>query len=385
MRALLLLLSLCALATPAFADGDVVLGPVATGGTAAQVHAAAKALASLSPKPVDAACVADAACLAKAGEAAGAKRVIAASVVKGGGVKLTVVDVEAKLVLGDKTVKDKDLPGAVGKVAEEQTIAKAKALFAEGNQHYSLGEFDQAMASYSLAYRLKPLPAFLFNIAQCHRKLGHFRDAVAMYQNYLVGVPDAPNKDVVESLIKEAKDRQAEEDARAAAQAKLDADLEAKRIEAEKKNAEEARKAKEAEARTAEERRQAEALRIKHEKETYDRHPSRKWMIATGLLGVAGLGAGGYFAVAERDQQQKFDAQKCGDSTQILSVAQLATCRSERDDGQRDATLATSLFIGGGAVVAAAAIIFAIDPGNVERPRAQVAVTPSSVGLVVHW
>ncbi|MBV8761725.1 MAG: hypothetical protein JO257_30805 [Deltaproteobacteria bacterium] len=385
MRALLVLLSLCALAVPAFADGDLVLGPAAAGGTAAQVQAAGKALASLSPKPVEAACVANPSCLAQAGKAANAKRVIAASVVKGGAVKLTVVDVEASLVLGDKTVKDKELPGAVEKVAEEATIAKAKALFAEGNQHYSLGEFDQAMTSYSLAYRLKPLPAFLFNIAQCHRKLGHFRDAIAMYQNYLVGVPDAPNKDVVESLIKEAKERQAEEDARAATQAKLDADLEAKRIEADKKKAEDARKAKEAEARAAEERRQAEAMRIKHDKETYNRHPSRKWMIATALLGAAGMGAGGYFAVQERDEQQKFDAQKCGDPGQILSVAQLATCRSERDDGQRDATLSTSFLIGGGAVLAVSAIIFAIDPGNLERPHAQVAVTPSSVGLVVHW
>ena len=384
MRAVILLLTLCALAGPAVA-GDVVLGPVASGGTGAQVKTAAKALASLSPRTIDILCLADPSCLAKAGEDAGAKRVVAAAVIKGGAVRLTVVDVEAKLVLGTKDVKVKQLPGAVGKVAEDATIAKAKALFADGNQHYSLGEFDQAMASYSLAYRLKPLPAFLFNIAQCHRKLGHYVDAIAMYQNYLVGVPDAANKDVVESLIKEAKDRQAEEDARAAAQAKLEADLEAKRIEADKKKAEDARKSKEAEARTAEERREAVALRIKHDNETYNRHPSRKWMIATAVLGVAGLGAGGYFAVGERDAQQKFDALKCGDSTQILSQTQLATCRTERDDGQRDATLATSLMIGGGAIVAVSAIIFAIDPGNVERPRAQVAVTPSSLGLVVHW
>lgn len=385
MRALLVFLSLVAMAIPAFADTDVVLGPVATGGSAAQVSAAAKALRSLSPHPVAAACVSDPACLAKAGADAGGKRVIAVSVGKGGKLTLVVVDVEGALVLGEHDVKLKELPGAVGKVAEEATIAKAKALFAEGNQHYSLGEFDQAMASYSLAYRLKPLPAFLFNIAQCHRKLGHYKEAIAMYQNYLVGVPDAPNKDVVESLIKEAKDRQAEEDKRLADQQKMEADLEAKRIAAEQKTAEDARKSKEAEARAAEERRQAEALRIQHEKETYNRHPSRKWMIATAVLGAAGIGVGGYFAVDERSAQQNFDAAKCGDSTQILSAPQIATCRSERDDGQRDATLATSFMIGGGAVLAVSAIIFAIDPGNVERPRAQVAVTPHSVGMVVRW
>jgi tetratricopeptide (TPR) repeat protein len=362
MRTLVVLLFLLFAAVPAGAN-DVVTGP------------------ALSNRSI-------AAAVAKAGfttgSAQGAQRVITLTV-KGDTVTVSVTDTEGQLPLGTKTLKTKDLAKNLAKAVDAITTDKAKALFAQANQHYSLGEFDQAMASYSLAYRLKPLPAFLFNIAQCHRKLGHYKDAVAMYQNYLVGVPDAPNKDVVDSLIKEAKERQAEEDKRVADQAKLDADLEAKRLEAEKKKAEEDRRAKEAEARTAEEHRQAEALRIKHEKETYDRHPSRKWMIATGVLGAAGLGAGGYFAVQERDLQQQFDAAKCGDPSQLLSAAQLATCRQERDDGQRDATLATSFMIGGGAVVAVAAIVFAIDPGNVERPRVQASITPHSVGLAVHW
>jgi tetratricopeptide (TPR) repeat protein len=304
---------------------------------------------------------------------------------KGDTITVSVTDTESKLELGTKTLKKKDLAKSLGKTVEDITIAKAKAVFGEANQHYSLGEFDKAMDSYSLAYRIKALPAFLFNIAQCHRKLGHYKEAIAMYQNYLTGVPNAPNKDVVDSLIKEAKDRQNEEDARAAEQAKLQHDLEAKRIEAEKKKAEDARKAKEAEARAEEERKQAELARIKHEQETYDKHPSRKWMIATGVLGAVGLGVGGYFAVQERDQQQTFDAAKCGDPTELLSAADLATCRTERDDGQRDATLATSFLIGGGAVVAVAAIVFAIDPGNVERPRTEVSVTAHSIGLAVHW
>jgi tetratricopeptide (TPR) repeat protein len=336
-----------------------------------------------------------AAAVAKAGfatgSAAGAQRVITLTA-KGDTVIVSVADTEAHLQLGTKAIKTKDLAKNLARTVDAITTDKAKAVFAEANQHYSLGEFDQAMASYSLAYRLQPLPAFLFNIAQCHRKLGHYKDAIAMYQNYLVGVPDAPHRDVVESLIAEARERQAEEDQRAAAQAKLAADLEAKRIEAEKKKVEDERKAKEAErkakeaeARAAEQRREAEALRIKHEKETYDRHPARAWMIATGVVGAAGLGVGGYFAVQERDLQHSFDAAKCGDPTQLLPADQLATCRQQRDDGQRDATLATSFLIGGGAVVAAAAIVFAIDPGNVERPRTQVSVTPHSVGLVVHW
>jgi tetratricopeptide (TPR) repeat protein len=357
---LLVVLSLVLAVAPAAAN-DVVTGPA----LANRSVAAAVARAGIPTGSTD-----------------GAQRVITLTA-KGDTVTVAVTDTEANLALGTKSLEVKDLAKNLARTVDAITTDKAKALFAEANQHYSLGEFDQAMASYSLAYRLQPLPAFLFNIAQCHRKLGHYKDAIAMYQNYLVGVPEAPHRDVVESLIAEARERQAEEDQRAAERAKLAADLEAKRIEAEKNKVRDERRAKEAEARAAEERRQAEALRIKHEQETYDQHPARPWMIVTGVVGAAGLGVGGYFAIQERDRQQSFDAAKCGDPTQLLPAATLATCRRDRDDGQRDATLATSFLIGGGAVVAAAAIVFALDPGNVERP--QVAVTPHSVGLVVHW
>ena len=293
MRALLVFLSLVAMAIPAFADTDVVLGPVATGGSAAQVSAAAKALRSLSPHPVAAACVSDPACLAKAGADAGGKRVIAVSVGKGGKLTLVVVDVEGALVLGEHDVKLKELPGAVGKVAEEATIAKAKALFAEGNQHYSLGEFDQAMESYSLAYRLKPLPAFLLQ----HR-------AVPPQARSLQGsdrdVPELPRRRA--RCAEQGRRRVADQGGegspgrRGQAARRPGEDGGRPRGEAdraEQKKAEDARKAKEAEARAAEERRQAEALRIQHEKETYNRHPSRKWMFATAVLGAAGIGVGG--------------------------------------------------------------------------------------------
>jgi len=344
---------------------------------------AAKAGFTVAARPVDAAC--DTACLASVGAELSAQRVISLTSGRGGAIGVTVVDVEAKLLLGTKDLKKKDVATRLARTVDTLATDKAKALFAEANQHYSLGEFDKAMASYSLAYRIKPLPAFLFNIAQCHRKLGHYRDAVAMYQNYLVGVPDAANKDVVDSLINEARDRQAEEDRKAADQAKLDADVEKKRLDTEKQKAEDARKAKEAEARAAEERRKEDIARMEHEKEIYNRHPARKWMIATAALGAAGMGVGGYFGVQARDLQQKFDGAECGDPSQLLSAAQLATCRSQRDDGQRDATLATSFMIGGGALLLASAIVFAIDPGNVERPRAQIAVSGRSFGVVVHW
>jgi tetratricopeptide (TPR) repeat protein len=374
MRALVVLLTIALAAIPAAAN-DVVVGQAA--------KAAAKSGLNVSARPVDASC--DAACLAKVGTELGVQRVIALTNGKGGTIGVTVVDVEGQLVIGTKDLKKKDVASQLAKTVDALALAKAKALFAEANQHYSLGEFDKAMEIYSLAYRIKAVPASLFNIAQCHRKLGHYKEAVAMYQNYLVGMPDASNKDIVESLISEAQDRQVEADKKAADEAKMAADLEKKRLETEQKTADDARKAKEAEARAAEERRKADAQRIEHEKETYNRHPARKWMIMTAVLGAAGMGAGGYFGVQAKSQQDKFDSLGCGDTTQLLGAAALAQCKSYKSTGQKDSTLASSLLIGGGAVLAVATIVFAIDPGNVERPSTTVAVSPSSIDLVVHW
>lgn len=378
MRALLVILSLVVVASSAAAN-DVVVGPAAKD----LAPALANRGFSVAGQPVEAGC--DAGCLAKVGSGLGAQRVIALTSGRGATIAVTVVDVEAQLVLGTKDLKKKDVAAQLARTVDALATDKAKALFAEGNQHYSLGEFDKAMASYTVAYRLKPLPAFLFNIAQCHRKLGHYKDAVAMYQNYLVGVPNAPNKDVVDSLINEARDRQAEQDKRAAEQAKLNADVEKQRLETEKQKADDARKAKEAEARAAEERRKADLARMEHEKETYNRHPARTWMIATAVLGAAGMGAGGYFGVQARSQQQKFDSLGCGDTSTLLGADALAQCKSYKTTGQRDSLLANSLLIGGGAVLAVATIVFAIDPGNLEKPSATVAVSPTSVDLVVHW
>lgn len=94
-----------------------------------------------------------------------------------------------------------DAPGAA---AEEQ----ARERFSEGNMAYDLGEFDRALKAFSEAYRLKPLPAFLFNVAQCHRQLNNPSRAAFFYRRYLALSSDEPaNADVVRELITEMDGR----------------------------------------------------------------------------------------------------------------------------------------------------------------------------------
>lgn len=84
---------------------------------------------------------------------------------------------------------------------DDATIAKAH--YATGVRHFDLSEFDAALTEFKEAYRNKPDPVFLYNIGQCHRRLGHTEDAITFYQTYLRKAPDAKNRDEVERRIKE--------------------------------------------------------------------------------------------------------------------------------------------------------------------------------------
>jgi tetratricopeptide (TPR) repeat protein len=86
----------------------------------------------------------------------------------------------------------------------------ARAHFDEAESAFNLAHFEEALAGYQAAYEALPLPAFLFNIAQCHRNLRNHEQAVFFYQRYLSLAPDASNRAVVEDLITEEKRLSAE-------------------------------------------------------------------------------------------------------------------------------------------------------------------------------
>lgn len=394
-----LVLMLVALARPVAAQPAdlVVFGPVASPADRVHVKPVASAMSKLAvgtaaARQLDVACATAAPCLAGAGAEAGGRRALAV-VIAGDKLAFVLVDVTDKELIARREVTiaarklERELGPAVQRFLAAAPTERAKALFNAGNRHYELGEYAQALAIYKQAYRAKPLPAFQFNIAQCHRKLGQHREAIAMYQAYLVGLPGAQNKQLVESLITESQSQIAKEQqlAREREQARLDAD---------KQRAEDARKAKEAEAAAEAERRKAlqaklDAERAAQLEKTYNKHPARGWMVATGLVGLATAGAGGYFAYRARSAQAAFDDAGCGDPGRTLPQPVLATCAEDRDEGKRDARLANVLLASGGALAAASLLVFILDPGNIERPRerATVAVTPSSVQVqaVFRW
>jgi len=93
--------------------------------------------------------------------------------------------------------------GAAQAAPDESHLAEAKQHYAAASKFYDLAEYEGALREFKEAYRAVEDPAFLFNIAQCHRKLGHTQDAITFYKNYLRRAPHAANRAEVERRIAE--------------------------------------------------------------------------------------------------------------------------------------------------------------------------------------
>jgi tetratricopeptide (TPR) repeat protein len=92
---------------------------------------------------------------------------------------------------------------ALGSLASADELGDARSHFERGSKAFALGAYDEAIAEYSAAFRKKDDPVLLYNIAQAHRLAGHAPEALRFYKMYLTLVPDAQNRDEVQSKIDE--------------------------------------------------------------------------------------------------------------------------------------------------------------------------------------
>jgi hypothetical protein len=61
----------------------------------------------------------------------------------------------------------------------------AKEHFINGREYYEEGRYQSAIEEFEKAYEFDPIPAFLYNIAQCYEKLGKLRPAVEYLNRFL--------------------------------------------------------------------------------------------------------------------------------------------------------------------------------------------------------
>jgi len=78
-----------------------------------------------------------------------------------------------------------------------------QALFERAQASFNQGRFDEARADYQAAYDAEPLPAFLFNIAQCYRNMGDYERAQLYFHRYTLRDPRGPNRQAAERLAAE--------------------------------------------------------------------------------------------------------------------------------------------------------------------------------------
>jgi tetratricopeptide (TPR) repeat protein len=107
----------------------------------------------------------------------------------------------APAALGADAPPTTEAPAAGPRTEGPSVDAQARSLFAQGQIHYSLGEYAQAIAAFRRAYELSAAPGLLFNIAQAHRLNGQCKEALEIYRHFVRLAPDSPYRTEAETQI----------------------------------------------------------------------------------------------------------------------------------------------------------------------------------------
>ena len=94
-----------------------------------------------------------------------------------------------------------------GGQVEESASETARGHAKKGGAFYNLGKFQEAVTEFEAAYQFLPVPALLFNIAQCYRQLDNLPMAARLYQSFLRSNPsESAGKQAQELLDKVESD-----------------------------------------------------------------------------------------------------------------------------------------------------------------------------------
>ena len=88
-----------------------------------------------------------------------------------------------------------------------QPAVEGRAQARKAGQLAAQGKCGPAVQAYTRAFQILGDPAILFNRAECLRKLGRLEQALADYERFLVEMPKAPNKPLVEQRIEGLRER----------------------------------------------------------------------------------------------------------------------------------------------------------------------------------
>lgn len=92
---------------------------------------------------------------------------------------------------------------SLARAGDPRTQRLARQHFKQGESFFAAGKFAEALAEYQAGYDAEPLPGFLVNIAQCHRRRGDLGLARTTYEKFVMVAPDSPLVPEVRRLIAE--------------------------------------------------------------------------------------------------------------------------------------------------------------------------------------
>ncbi len=82
---------------------------------------------------------------------------------------------------------------------------EAARLARQAVREYNIGDFTDALADLKHAYLLDPVPALLFNLGQCQRALGQWKEAAFSFRGYLREAPGGSHRAQAAALLAETE------------------------------------------------------------------------------------------------------------------------------------------------------------------------------------
>lgn len=93
--------------------------------------------------------------------------------------------------------------------AQDDKTERARIHLKAAIAYYDEARYEDAAREMEAAYQLKPLPDLQYNLAQCYERLGRYSDAAAAYEKYLAANPAANDRALVQTRIRNLRDRAA--------------------------------------------------------------------------------------------------------------------------------------------------------------------------------
>jgi tetratricopeptide (TPR) repeat protein len=266
-------------------------------------------------------------------------------------------------------------PAGAGEAGRNATEKQARNAYEKGLAKYDTGDYEQAVAYFKQAYDLKRAPLLLFNIAQAYRLQKDYVHAAQTYRTYLRVLPNAPNRDDVESLIVEVS-AHLDENNRTRPEPAVE--------EPSSRGVKPLRREPAVLAPSAEPAGSPLTASPPRARDDVRKQRARDEIIAGTTLaavGVAGIGVGAYFVVRRNDDMNQIQALRRSDSEWTQRAQAIY------DDGRTSATAANALFAVGGVLAVGGGVLAII--GATEharaRPQRHANIIPVRGGATAVW